>query len=452
MEQTGYLSLGALAQAIADHRRDLGDKARVAYVLHPGGAAGAYQAGALEALALQGLSPDLIFGTSIGAFNGLGLLLNGVCGAHRHGHERPSQLWRLWRRLSRGGRGSRLLLDKPWLLALVTGRPDWRDGLLGDMVGHAAHLGDDWRAAQQGLFATERLRAFTLRVMGSALGLGPSPSATQALNALNAACSAMRDTGVRVPTLVTVATDVASHAAVAFVLGDVGVAERLTARGHEAVFLDPGGSEDGGALEAFYASSAIPGVFPPTTLRVAGQERVFIDGALANSRPYQLATAAGATLIVSLEVEAPAGCGPYLDAPPPHFVSAAVEAFMTIQDHYQRHQLAALNQQRATCEGSEPIVRVFRLAPDFRLLSMLEFDGHYQDGQLICSLFDAYMAGFADAGGTHHSPWANYISGLTTHGDTGRALNVRRHPAYWEATFIPYPPKGASLQQTASRV
>ena len=67
-----YLAAPALAAVVAAHRADLGAAARVAFVLPAGGAACAYQAGALQALAEQGLRPDLLVGASAGALNALG--------------------------------------------------------------------------------------------------------------------------------------------------------------------------------------------------------------------------------------------------------------------------------------------------------------------------------------------------------------------------------------------
>src|SRR5665213_1523931 len=53
-------------------------KKKTAFVLVGGGAKGAYEAGKMKALALQGIIPDVIFGTSTGAINAAGYALLGI--------------------------------------------------------------------------------------------------------------------------------------------------------------------------------------------------------------------------------------------------------------------------------------------------------------------------------------------------------------------------------------
>jgi predicted acylesterase/phospholipase RssA len=420
------LTRDQLLAAVAAHREAQGARACVAVVLHPGGACGAYQAGALQALAEAGLRPDLLVGTSIGAFNGLGAWLD----AYRDG---GSTLARLWRRLGHRGHGSRLLLDKPYLLGWLTGRPGWPEGLGGGLAHAAGHPCEAWADLRQGLFTTDRLEAFTCRTVARALGL-PLDAPPDAVGGALAAAAAEG----HAPDLVVVATDVAAHAPVALVLGNGRVAARLGTRGWEAHVLGRPPLAGAAVLEAFYASASIPAVFPPRELLAAG--RPLVDGVIGNHRPFQLAVDAGATLVVSLEVETAHPTGPYPVAHGAHFAMAAAEAFMTVGDHFVRdsaRELALVNRALSRASASRPlVVPLYRLAPAARRLGLLEFDGRYEAGELAVSLYDDFMVGYAEAGGNDAARWHDYMVGHARHGDRGVALLAQRTGAYHDATFV----------------
>ena len=79
--------VGADAQEIGD---TVSGRKRTAFVLTGGGARGALQIGALRALFERGIQPDLIVGTSIGAWNGVGLGLDPTL----EGIRRIEEIWR----------------------------------------------------------------------------------------------------------------------------------------------------------------------------------------------------------------------------------------------------------------------------------------------------------------------------------------------------------------------
>ena len=435
-------ALARLAAAIAQHRSALGDRARVAFVLHPGGAAGAYQAGALTALVEHGLKPDLLVGTSIGAFNGLGVLLDAIAPESPRAPWPPSRLGRLWRRLSHRQEGSALLLDKPCLVGYITGRPDWNRQLLPAVASRLPHLGEELSALSMGLFTSERLRRFTLGTIAGSLELSHA-GAEATCRRLAETWTERQAAGLRPPTLVAVTSEVATHRAVPFVLGDPAVAARLFDRGHAVRMLGHGTLAGAAMLDPLVASASIPGVFPPVALPPAvpedGVER-HVDGAIANAEPFHLAIDAGATFLVSFELESAAHGAVYVPGPGLHFVGAAAESFMTVQDHYQ--ELDARNvahQNRRVAEGHAPgkaVVPLYRLAPIQRQIGLLEFDGRYDGGALAVSLFDWFMTGYGDAGGHHPQAWLSYHRGQARHGDTLYAIVPRPVTGWRNATYL----------------
>src|SRR5207245_10015271 len=67
---------------------------RTAFAISGGGARGAAQVGMLRALIERGITPDLVVGVSIGAWNGAWL-------AHRPDLERVKKLEEVWRQVTR---------------------------------------------------------------------------------------------------------------------------------------------------------------------------------------------------------------------------------------------------------------------------------------------------------------------------------------------------------------
>lgn len=444
MLEAGYVSARQLAVRVAAHRHALGDQARVAFVLQPGAAAGAYQAGALQALGEHGVQPDLLVGASIGAFNGLGALLDALAPLSPRGPWPDSRLGRLWRRLSHRQQGSGLIFDKPCLVGWLTGRPDWNRDLWG-AASHLVHLGEEVPALQSGVFSAERLKRFTAGTVLGALGdTGDAPE--QAGRRLVEAWNVAHATRRHPPTLVVAATALESHEAVPFVLGDPAVAERLFARRWPVRMLGHHALVGAAVIDVFAASGAIPAVFPPQALpadRPDDPSHLYIDGAIGGSEPFHLAIDAGATMIVSLEVESFSGGMPGERNLTPHFAIAAAESFMIVQERFQSldaRGLARWNRRLETTPvAHRQTVPLYRLAPQRRELGILDFDGRYRNGTLEVSLFDGYMRGYAEAGGSQEQAWIDYHRGLKTHRDTGVALVPHAHLGFWNGTYVPAP-------------
>ena len=83
------MSAGEFASA-QGFGQSTGEQKRTAFVLTGGGARGALQVGALRALFERGIQPDLIVGTSIGAWNGVALGLD----PSLTGIRRMEEIWR----------------------------------------------------------------------------------------------------------------------------------------------------------------------------------------------------------------------------------------------------------------------------------------------------------------------------------------------------------------------
>lgn len=425
----------ALAEAIAAHRRERSD-ARVAFVLQPGGAAGAYQAGALLALHEHGVRPDLIVGSSSGALNALGWLLDALAPAVDA--QPPTRLSRLWRRLSHQHQASALLFDKAMLVEWLSGRPQPWLHWLQAIASRLPHLPEDVSGLHDGLFTHERLRGLLVHEIKQALGGEATPRA--AGQALIEAVA----THPHAPNLVLTVTDVHQHLAVPLVLGDPAIAQRLFARGWPAAMLGHGKLIGVHVLEAFLASASIPAIFPSVRLPLAaGQNRACLDGAIGTSEPFHLAIDAGATLLLSLEVESWRSRAGQAGEPGVPAPLNAAEAFLTVQERYQcadARGVAFWN--RALLAGAQDgraLVPLYRHLPHRREIGLLDFEGRYEDGRLACSLFDWFMAGYRDAGGEDARVWSDYVQHAHDHGDTKLALGHRPPAGFWDATFWPSP-------------
>ena len=430
----GYVTAQHLAEAVEAHRAALGAAARVAFVLPPGGAAGAYQAGALEALAEHGVRPDLVVGTSSGALNGLGVVLDALAPVRRPTSWPAGRPGRLWRTLSDPATGPGLLVDKPNLLAWIGGRPGM-SGLAGEAFGHLTHL----RSLQDGLFQLGPLRRLLVGAIDRATAC-PDQTPDAAGHALVDTWAARHAAGSRPPELIVLATDIQSHDAIPFVLGTPALAELLFHHGHPVRALGHGPLTGGLVVEAFMASAAIPGAFPAVTLpaAVAGwPDRRLVDGAVAASEPFHLAIDAGATFIVSLEVM------PFLRPPRPvaeegPWPGLAAEALLAIQARYLKADargVASWNLRLAATHAlGRREVPLYRLAPTRQGLGVLGFAGRWQGDALATSVFDWFMDGYGDAGGSAPQAWVSYVREGEAHGDTGEAAARGLVSGFWDAT------------------
>lgn len=435
----GYVPIKQLAAIVAAHRAAHPDDARVAFVLAPGGAAGAYQAGALEALAEHGVRPDLLIGTSSGALNTLGVVLDALAPPAPPRTWPTSRTGRIWRALSRPDVGAKLVVDKPHLLGFIAGKAGAGLGLAGEVIGQLPHLGSQWAAMQAGIFRTEPLRTLLTTAIARAFGLAGDDPET-AGHALVDAWAAAHEAGLRPPEVLILATDMQSHQATPFALGTPDLTERLFSYHHPVRALGHGALTGPAVVEAFVASAAIPGAFPAVALPAEAPSwapRRYLDGAIGASEPFHLAIDAGATLIVSLEV------APFVRPPRPndaerHPVAMAADALMAIQERYLRTDargLAAWNcRLEAGCAPGRRWIELYRLAPSRQAIGLLDFDGRHEGGALTLSLFDWYMEGYGDAGGTSQEAWGTYVRERDAQGDTGGALERAHGLGFWEAT------------------
>ena len=435
----GYVPADHLAAGVEAHRAALGGAARVAFVLPPGGAAGAYQAGALEALAERGVRPDLIVGTSSGALNGLGVVLDALAPVRRPAHWPLGRPGRIWRAIGDPANGPALLADKPHLLAWLGGRPGTAR-LAGEALGHLAQL----RSLQDGLFQAGPLRRLLTGAIARATACADL-TADAAGHALVDTWAARHAAGFRPPELIVLATDVQSHQAVPFVLGPPALGELLHHHHHPVRALGHGTLAGAPVIEAFMASAAIPGAFPAVAMPAADPawpDRRLVDGAVAASEPFHLAIDAGATLIISLEVM------PFQRPPRPladdaPWPSLTAEALLAIQTRYLKADargVASWNQRLAgTHAPGRREVPLFRLAPTRQGLGVLGFAGRWDGETLATSVFDWFMEGYADAGGHASQAWASYVREGAAHGDTGEAVARGLMPGFWDATYHPAP-------------
>lgn len=429
-----YASANQLVEVVTAHRVALGEMARVAFVLPPGGAAGAYQAGALEALAEHCVLPDLIVGTSSGALNGLAVVLDALAPIRRPESWPGGRPGRLWHRIGDREHGAGMLVDKPKLLAWLGGRPGTA-GLAAEAFGQLPHLA----ALTHGLFRTDALRGLVAGAIARATA-STSAAPAAAGHALVDTWAARHAAGFKPPELIVLATDAQSHQAIPFVLGAPDLGEMLYHRRHPVRALGHGPLTGAAVVDAFMASAAIPGVFPAVSLPAAAAgwpTRRHVDGAVSASEPFHLAIDAGATLVISLEVS------PFLRPPRPvaeetPWPTLAAEALLAIQSRYLRADARGVASWNQRLAGTHALGRrevpLFRLAPATQGLGMLGFAGRWHGETLATSLFDWFMEGYGDAGGHAPAAWASYVREGSAHGDTGEAVARGLSPGFWDAT------------------
>jgi NTE family protein len=214
---------------------------RTAFVLSGGASLGAAQAGMLRALYEQGVTADLLVGTSAGALNA------GFIASRPQNESTARELARVWRDLQRDD------VFPVRMRALVGGLCRKRDHLVSD----------------------HGLR----RLVGRHLEFEDLADAATPLH--------------------VVAYDVIS--------------------GREVLL------SGGPAVDAITASASIPGVFPPVVI----DDRLLIDGGVANNTPISHAVALGAERVYVL----PTQTGPRrLDGPPAGAIDAAIHALALLVD------------------------------------------------------------------------------------------------------------------------
>ena len=248
------------------------------------------------------------------------------------------------------------------------------------------------------------------------------------------------------PELMFTATNVSLGSDCLFTLVRPDTYQRLVKLGWLAVQLDGGGELAGhyrrdkralftlpeNFLRCMLGSTAVPGAFPAQQLGVYGPDgrhevrHFFVDGGVLNNSPVHIAIDAGATHIISLELEP-------LDPVEPlevddrdggyNLLETAVTTFSTLLKLSTRgdirrtttwnrflveHPQAAgtKDEQRDQESDERPktskrIVALYRIAPEQREIGTVEFDGHYETGKKAVTLRDLLRRGYVDMQGKH---------------------------------------------------
>lgn len=207
------------------------------------------------------------------------------------------------------------------------------------------------------------------------------------------------------PELIITATDLTARWECLFALASPQRCARLAEKGWEVgriggeVGVAPNGVgrrlslvHESELFRCVVASTSIPGVFPSQRIRLhrvdgSNSEHVhdFVDGGVLNNSPMNVAVDAGATHVISIELD-PLGYRAPLDAPAPaRHEPALVEnvaltfgtllEMATTEDVFRTVWI-----NRMLAQGSVPgmrVVEIFRIAPRRRDLQTLEFNGHY---------------------------------------------------------------------------
>jgi predicted acylesterase/phospholipase RssA len=157
-------------------------------------------------------------------------------------------------------------------------------------------------------------------------------------------------------------------------------------------------------IDCVIASTSIPGVFPTQRISLengAGKivPHEFVDGGVLNNAPVHIAIDAGATHVLSLELNpmrsaAPAEVSEWRE--PPHLVASAIESFATLlanstsedvrgaTDWNQRiEKLGQPDEKKADRpHRKKRIIPLFRVAPiEKRAVDVVDFNGHYEEGR-----------------------------------------------------------------------
>lgn len=98
--------------------------AKVALVLSGGGAKGAYEAGAVEAMLQLNLVPDIIVGTSAGSLVSLPLFADLLYPFSDPASPYKAGQSNLWRNLAKGNNAAATLFNNAWLIDLMSGKPN----------------------------------------------------------------------------------------------------------------------------------------------------------------------------------------------------------------------------------------------------------------------------------------------------------------------------------------
>ncbi len=248
------------------------------------------------------------------------------------------------------------------------------------------------------------------------------------------------------PELIVTATDITVGRECLFTLVRPATYSRLVEQGWMAVQLD---SEDDsqtkpyreipGAvftlghnlLHCVVASTAVPSAFPAQEIRLYGPgesktvSHCFVDGGVLNNSPIHLSIDAGATHILSFELDPLETADPLAaddQGRAYNILEAGVTTFTTLLDRaierdmrrtvtwnrfLTRHPQALAEQRswvRKTAERAGEVKRVlplYRIAPEEREIGTVEFDGRFESGERQATVRDVLRRGMLDLRGEH---------------------------------------------------
>lgn len=338
-----------------------------------------------------------------------------------------------------------------WLPGFVTNDPAWRLFALGGVsfLGLVAMIAVAVRTFWRSLFRDgPLLRLLANSVEGGDLS-GPSfPGMGQTEDHARVVSRKLVREWYRrsdeLPELIITATDITVGRECLFTLVRPETYRRLIERGWMAVQLD---SEDDAArvyrdvpgalftlpenlLRCVVSSTAVPSAFPAQEIGMYGANvrrdvrHRFFDGGVINNSPIHLAIDAGATHIVSLELEA-LKAGDPLDADDKgrgyNLLEAGVTTFTALLERAsQRDIRRTVTWNRFLVEHPEAmttpslmqrlfharreekrIIHLYRIAPAERELGTVEFDGRWEDGVRVATVRDVLRRGVVDLKGPH---------------------------------------------------
>ena len=521
-------------------------KRKVALAISGGGAAGAYCAGVIEALVTRlkerGIEIDLLVGTSAGALNAYGVLLESLGMANSQiardpdlqqpyssfiasiwsylDRHRKTSTWIVGRRawiVALAGRGASsrwlrlafglllaalVLALNPFLLfavSLLVGLEGWWPAWL--EAGHALNFtalgvasllfwllvaGIILRRFRYSLFRdVPLLRLLANTGPGGDLSRPWFWSREKTVDRARVLSRRIVEAWYkddRAPELILTATDISLGRECLFTLVRPRTYRRLAQSEWVAVQFDSGDEasrpyrREAGSLfalgenflQSIAGSTAVPGAFPAQQIGLYGPggrhevRHVFVDGGVLNNSPVHIAIDAGATHMISLEVE-PLGRTRPLDVDDRkqnyNLLGTAIETFAALlelstsedirrtvtwnrflaehpevvgsleaepnaddagpnaddaepnaDDAGPNAQDAELNAAKVAEPADAPsarrkttkrIIPLYRVAPAKREIGTVEFDGHYEDGRCVVTLRDWLRRGYVDMQGRH---------------------------------------------------
>lgn len=215
------------------------------------------------------------------------------------------------------------------------------------------------------------------------------------------------ESGTRRPNFIVTTTDLSGTGDNLFTLVEPEVYARLADHGWQVMQASPDGGTIGdytslsgrcGWVKArdfvtcVVASTSIPGVFPSQRITLHSTngsdavEHDFVDGGVLNNSPIHIAMDAGATHVISFELDPlrQHDTFQYLaEGDEPSLGRNLIQTFETLVSHSTSqgiHTASAWNRELVSVGAGDPkkrLVPIFRFAPRRRELNLIDFNGHY---------------------------------------------------------------------------